>query len=82
MGKVNRLIFGDHRDPREELAELFNTSVPESGSPPPEAVAWGREVLTRAGVNPSTDPLLANKALRDNCSDLGLKTSTYLVKQL
>lgn len=82
MGTLKRLLVGDRRDPREELAELFHTAVPEGGSPPQEALSWGREVLERADVNPGEDAVRAISVLRADNSDLGLKSATYLVNHL
>lgn len=57
-----RKVFGDKRDPRVQLSELFGGEV-SGGSAPAPALAWGREALSRAGVDPQ-DEVAAIGALR------------------
>lgn len=81
MGKWSRLVCGDRRDPRRVLAEEFGVPVPESGSPPREALEWARRTLHAAQVDAAQDPLAAMAALRQE-KDLGLTTTKYLVDHL
>ena len=79
---MKRYIFGDSRDPREVLAEIFGTATPRGGSPPPEAVRWARQVLSSVGIDPHRDPVQAIAALRKEDDRLGLKVARYLVSHL
>lgn len=81
MSKLNRLLFGDRRDPRRVLAEGFGVAVPVSGSPPRDAMAWGQQTLDAAQVSASKDPVVAISVLRRE-KKLGLRTSKYLVDHL
>lgn len=79
--KWRRLLFGDHRDPRRVLAEEFGAPVPESGTPPREALQWARETLDAAQVDASQDQVGAIRVLRRE-KDLGLSTTKYLTDHL
>lgn len=81
MGKLNRLVFGDRRDPRQVLAEEFEVPVPTSGSPPQEALRWAQQTLAAMQIDASRDPLSAIRALRQR-KNLGLPTTRYLVQHL
>ena len=81
MGRLSRLVLGDRRDPRRVLADAFGAPVPDSGSPPPEALEWARRTLAAARVDASQDPLGAMRVLRRE-KDLGLRTTKYLVDHL
>lgn len=72
MTSVRRAVLGDHRDPAEELTEIFGGPSPEQA-----AVTWGTGVLVDAGV-PAEDPLRAIGALRRAEPRLGLRTATYI----
>lgn len=80
MTSMNRALFGDHRDPAQELVEIFGSRAPER-SPDPgavdQAVSWGRGVLAEAGV-PAENQVSAIAALRKAEPRLGLKSATYL----
>lgn len=81
MGKLSRLIFGDRRDPRRVLADAFGVPVPDSGSPPREAMEWARRTLDAARVDAAQDRLGAMRVLRQE-KDLSLPTTKYLVDHL
>ena len=81
MGRLSRLVLGDRRDPRHVLADAFDAPVPDSGSPPREALEWARRTLGAAGVDASQDPLGAMRVLRQE-KDMGLRTTKYLVDHL
>lgn len=72
MTSVRRAVFGDHREPTEELTEIFGGPSAEQA-----AVTWGTGVLLDAGV-PVEDQLRAIRALRQAEPRLGLKAATYL----
>lgn len=78
MGKFERLLSGDRRDPREELAEIFDVPVPASGSVQPEAVEWARSHLDGEGMT----QVEAIRILRTAEPRLGLKTATYLAAKV
>lgn len=81
LAALNRLVFGDRRDPRRVLAEQFGVAVPVSGSPPREAVDWARRALEAHQIDVSRDPLNAIRVLRRQ-KPLGLATTKYLVDHL
>lgn len=78
MASLEHLLFGDSRDPREELAEIFDVPVPKHAGVQPEALAWARTVIDPA----ATDEVAAIAALRDAEPRLGLKSATYLVQRV
>lgn len=80
MPDLKSLVFGDHEDPRRQLAEIFGWPVPVSGSAQPEAVAWAQQVLADGAVAP-TDVVEAVAALRRAEPRLRLKTATYLAQR-
>lgn len=73
-----RQLFGDRRDPREELAEIFGTAVPASGEVQPEALEWAR---AQVDVEATTE-LEAIRVLRAAEPRLGLKSATYLAQRV
>lgn len=77
-GKWQRLLLGDHRDPREELAEIFGAAIPHSGDTQPEALDWARNQLG----SDREDQLEAVKKLREAEPRLSLKTATYLAERV
>lgn len=81
MGKLSRFVLGDRRDPRCVLADAFVVPVPDSGSPPREALEWARRTLDAARVDATQDPWRAMRVLRQE-EDLGLRTTKYLVDHL
>lgn len=81
MGYLSRILFGDRRDPRRVLAEQFDVAVPDSGSPPREALDWARRTLDAHQIDESRDPLNAIRVLRRQ-KPLGLLTTKYLVDHL
>lgn len=80
MADLKKLILGDHDDPRQQLEALFGGHS-ESGTPSREALAWGRDVVARAGVDPS-DQVASVKAMREAEPRLDLKPATYLAAHL
>lgn len=80
MARLRDLLAGDRRDPRVVLADAFGAPVPDSGSPPAEALAWGRTVLETAGVRAQDEPAAIAALRRDR--DLGLRPTQYLVRHL
>lgn len=76
--KWERQLFGDHRDPREELATIFDAAIPTSGDMQPEALKWARGRIDVGAMS----QVEAIKALREEEPRLGLKTATYLVKRV
>lgn len=82
MGSLSRILFGDQRDPRRVLAEQFNVPMPDSGSPPGEAVDWARSALDEAQIDESQYPVRAIRVLRQKKKRLGLPTTKYLVDHL
>lgn len=76
--KWQRSLFGDHRDPREELAEIFGAAVPKSGDIQPEALGWARDQVDAGTVS----QVEAVKTLREAEPRLGLKSATYLAERL
>lgn len=81
MGRLSRLVLGDRRDPRRVLADAFGVPVPDSGSPPREALEWARRTLDAAQVDAAQDRLGAMRVLRQD-KDMGLRTTKYLVDHL
>lgn len=78
---VSRLIAGDRRDPRVVLEEVTGTAS-KSGSPPADALEWGRAVLAAEGVDALVSPVEAIRALREAEPRLGLRTAKYLAEHL
>lgn len=78
MANLDKLIVGDHRDPRVELGELFPS---EGGDALQGAREWGLSVIDAAGVSPH-DQLRVIKALRDADPRLSLKPATFLAERL
>lgn len=78
MPTRKHLIFGDRRDPREELAEVFNAPVPTSGGIQPEALSWAMETLDRAEVSGEVEAI---RRVRQAEPRLGLRSATYLVRR-
>lgn len=76
--KWERQLFGDHRDPREELATIFDAAIPASGDAQPEALEWARSRIDTGAMS----QLEAIKVLREAEPRLGLKTATYLVTRV
>lgn len=72
MTDAARLAFGDHRDPREELDQLFTDE---------SATDWARGVLDRADI-PTDSTVRAIAELRKAEPRLGLKSATYLATSL
>lgn len=77
MAKLEKLLWGDHTDPRRELAEIF----PDDASSVVRAQEWARGVVAKAGVATS-DELRVIRALRDAEPRLSLKPARYLAAQL
>jgi hypothetical protein len=71
MADLDKLIAGDRDDPRAELDALF----------PQGAIAWGREVIDSAGVDPA-DLLRVTRTLRDAEPRLSLRPATWLAARL
>jgi hypothetical protein len=71
MADLDKLIAGDHDDPRAELDALF----------PEGAVEWGRDVIARAGLD-GGDLLRVTRALRDAEPRLSLRPATWLAARL
>ncbi|MFN8047937.1 MAG: hypothetical protein U0P48_05080 [Ancrocorticia sp.] len=78
MANFNHLLFGDNRDPRVELGEIFGVGVPDSGDIQPEALAWARTVVDPTNSN----EVKAIHDLRQAEPRLGLKSATYLARRL
>ena len=78
MANFNHLLFGDNRDPRVELGEIFGVDVPDSGEVQPEALAWARTVVDPTNSN----QVEAIRELRRAEPRLGLKSTTYLARRL
>lgn len=81
MGRLSRLVLGDRRDPRRVLADAFGVPVPDSGSPPREALEWARRTLDATRVDAAQDRVGAMGVLRQD-KDMGLRTTNYLVDHL
>ncbi|PJJ55428.1 hypothetical protein [Compostimonas suwonensis] len=79
MPEFERLLFGDRRDPRDELAAIFDAAVPTGGEIQPAALAWARGILAEqpAGV----DVVEAIALLRRAEPRLGLKSARYLAER-
>ncbi len=78
QGHWQRRIFGDKRDPRQELADILGTSVPSGGDVQPEALEWARSQVDADAMT----EVEAIKALRDAEPRLGLKSATYLAQRV
>ncbi len=78
MANFNHLLFGDNRDPRVELGEIFGVGVPQSGNIQPEALAWARTIVDPTNSN----EVQAIRDLRRTEPRLGLKSATYLARRL
>ncbi len=78
MAKFDHLLFGDNRDPRVELGEIFGVGVPDSGEVQPEALAWAHTVVDPENSN----EVKAIRDLRRAEPRLGLKSATYLARRL
>ncbi|WP_129657965.1 hypothetical protein [Rothia halotolerans] len=78
---IKELIFGDRRDPRHVLEELFGGTA-EEDSAPESAKTWARERLAAAGVNPAAETVRAVRLLRVEEPRLSLLPAAYLVKQI
>ena len=78
MTSLRHLLFGDRRDPREVLHQVFGTTT-GSGSPQPEALTWARRTLQAAQVDGVRDPVAAINVLRHAEPRLSLSATRYLV---
>ena len=78
MSSLARQLFGDRRDPREELATIFDVPVPDGGDIPREPLLWARARLAEANIE---DPVAAIHELRKSEPRLSLKTATYLAER-
>lgn len=78
---MKELIFGDSRDLRQVLKEIFG-GVSTSGSPTVEACGWANSQLKTARIDPVSDPMGAVRFLRRQEPRLRLKPAMYLVKHL
>ena len=81
MNPITDYIMGDRRDPRAVLETIFGTTAQGAG-PQPEARRWAHDALAECGVDPATSAVEAIKVLRDAEPRLGLKTATFLVRNL
>lgn len=72
-----RSLFGDNRDPQEELSLIFAEPITGPGAQP-SALRWGSTQLASAGVDPRTQQLRAITVLRAAEPQLGLKSAKYL----
>jgi hypothetical protein len=81
MSSLNRSAFGDHRDPSDELLDIFGQDADEHPAAVDRAVTWGRGVLAEADVSPRSQ-VSAIAALRRSEPRLGLKSATYLAELL
>ncbi|CAD5990965.1 hypothetical protein [Agreia sp. COWG] len=77
MSNIKNLIVGDHRDPRDEIQEIFPAQATSSS----EQVAseWARSVLESAEVEASNE-VSAIAALRKAEPRLGLKSAVFITK--
>jgi hypothetical protein len=84
MADLTQLVFGDHRDPSEQLQELFGVTdstakvAPNSVGP---AIAWGKAIIDAAGVTADRQ-LLTIRTLRDAEPRLDLRPAAHLAKLL
>lgn len=78
MVSIKRLLSGDNRDPRRELAEIFDTTVPSHGDVQPEALIWADGIIDQSAMS----EVEAIHALRQAEPRLGLKSATYLAGQV
>jgi hypothetical protein len=78
VSSLPRQIFGDQRDPREELSTIFDVPVPNSGDIQPEPLLWAKARLSEANIQ---DPVAAIRELRRAEPRLSLKTATYLAER-
>lgn len=78
MAKLDKLLWGDRADPRDELRELFPSD--ERGSLA-GARQWASEVVAAAGVS-TDDELRVIKVLRDAEPRLSLKPARFLATQV
>ncbi len=78
MSTVSRLIFGDKRDPREELVEIFGGPDPHGGGAPTAALAWAHDQLDVASIT----EVQAIRILRRAEPRLGLSSATYLAGRI
>lgn len=78
MQEWERQLFGDHRDPREELSTIFGVDIPASGVVQPEALEWARGVVDVSVMS----QVEAIKVLREAEPRLGLRSARYLVQRV
>lgn len=78
MQEWERQLFGDHRDPREELSTIFGVDIPASGNVQPEALEWARGVVDVSAMS----QVEAIKVLREAEPRLGLRSARYLVQRV
>ncbi len=78
--RIQRLLSGDHIDPRAALDELFPGD--EARSSHEIAVAWAADRLRTAGVDPAVAPLAGIKTLRDAEPRLDLAPARYLIRRV
>lgn len=78
MAKLDKLLWGDRADPRDELRELFPSDERESLA---GARQWASEAIAAAGVS-ADDELRVIKVLRDAEPRLSLKPARFLATHL
>ncbi|MDV6272351.1 hypothetical protein R3Q06_02450 [Rhodococcus erythropolis] len=74
------MITGDHRDPKDELVDIFGTDQ-ERDAALDRATEWARGVVSAAEV-PASNQIAAIAALRAAEPRLGLKSATHLAALL
>lgn len=84
MERMQRLVFGNNRDPREDLAEIFGEPVPEGGDVQRRALDWARLTLAESQKvkDPEKEPVRAVRALRDAEPRLSLTAAKYLMERV
>ncbi|WP_207843727.1 hypothetical protein [Williamsia soli] len=79
---LKNLIVGDHRNPREEIVEVFGTGQgPDATEAINRAITWAEGVLQAAGIPPNKQ-VDAIAEIRKAEPRLGLKSATHLASLL
>ncbi|MBZ4486538.1 hypothetical protein LQ938_06840 [Microbacterium sp. cx-55] len=79
IARLSRLVFGDRRDPRKAIAEIFPDL--DSCASEARALAWAGTRLRSADVDP-IDEVRSIAVLREAEPRLGLKAARYLAHHL